>query len=161
MITLQLKLAFQQPGCPLFTAPTGSAPLPAGLTAQERCRVCVIIDQSEETYLIWLINGCLEPEFQEWYNVSDGLCLPHLRQALVMAGPSQPVAARFLAQVGHDKLAQWIGRLREYLRKHNWQYHEETMLPEERSSWIRIVAFFAGERSGEATWWQGPSSSSN
>lgn len=141
--------------------PTRSAPLPPGLTAQERCRVCVILDQGEETYLIWLINGCLEPEFQEWYSASDGLCLPHLRQALVMADPGQLAAARFLAQVSRDKLAQWTGRLREYLRKHSWQYHEETMLPEERSSWIRVVAFFAGERSGEVVSWQEPSSLSN
>jgi len=68
MITLQLKIAFQQPGCPL----------------------CYLRNQTAQRYLRRFL----------WENV-------------------------------------------------NWQYHEETMLPEERSSWIRVVAFFAGERSEE------------
>lgn len=119
---------------------------PAGLKPQERCRVCEMLDEREATFLAWMIRGCAEAEFQGWYRESDGLCLPHLRQALVMAEREDPAVALFLARVSHEKLNRLTTQLREYLRKHSWQYHEEPISPEEHASWIRAVAFFAGEQ---------------
>jgi len=130
----------------LLAEPSADGAFPAGLKPQERCRVCEMLEEREATFLAWMIQGCAEAEFQRWYRESDGLCLPHLRQALVMAEQEDPAVALFLACVSHEKLNQLTTQLREYLRKHSWQYHEEPMSPEERSSWIRVVAFFAGEQ---------------
>jgi len=44
-----------------------------------------------------------------------------------------------------------IGRARgqmtggEYIHKHDWKSREESKHPSEQTSWVRAVAFFAGE----------------
>ncbi len=118
---------------------------PPGLWPRGRCRVCELSENSEATYLEWLVRGCLQPDFQEWYRASDGLCLPHLRRALALAGPKRTQAALFLARVAHEKLTRLDGELQEYIRKHAWEFRHEPKLPSEQSAWIRAVAFFAGE----------------
>lgn len=119
---------------------------PPGLNPRGQCRVCEISGGSEATYLEWLIRGCRDAEFQEWYCASDGLCLHHLRRALAQAGREHPEAALFLARTARDKLDRLAVELREYIRKHAWEFRHEPKLSEEQSSWIRAVAFFAGDR---------------
>jgi hypothetical protein len=129
---------------PVAVHPDGA--LPPGLAPQQRCRACEITDSSERTNLAWLVKSCAQTEFREWYRASDGLCLPHLRQALALAEREDPAVALFLAQTGYEKLTRLTMQLREYIRKHAWEYRDEPKLPEEQSSWVRAVAFFAGER---------------
>ncbi len=119
--------------------------LPSGLIPQARCRVCEMSELSEISYLSWLVRGCAEAEFRQWYQASDGLCLPHLRRALAMAEEEEPEAALFLARTSHDKVARLRADLQEYVRKHAWEFRDEPKLPGEQSSWVRAVAFFAGE----------------
>lgn len=135
--------------CRWFSQPaslTSDPPLPPGLIPRDRCRVCELEENSEETHVAWLVKGCAEPRFQRWYQASDGLCLPHLRRALALAEREDPAVALFLARTCQEKLARLTMQLREYIRKHAWEYRDEPKLPEEQSSWVRTVAFFAGER---------------
>lgn len=120
--------------------------LPTGLVPYAPCRVCQISAGSEMAYLRWLVRGCAQPEFRDWYGASDGLCLGHLRQALALAEQEQPEAALFLGRTARTRLNRLVRGLHGYIRKHAWELRHEPKLPEEQSSWIRAVAFFAGER---------------
>jgi hypothetical protein len=88
-------------------------------------------------------------EFRAWYTASDGLCLPHLRRALARAEDEETV--RFLVQVAVDKVSPLLADLKEYERKHAWEYRHEPKPPWEQASWVRAVAFFAGEAREEDT----------
>lgn len=124
-------------------APAPATSLLARLSPTASCRACEMIGDREETYLIWLARQSGDPEFRGWYSASDGLCLPHLRRALTYAEDEETV--RFLAQVAADKLKPLLADLGEYLRKHSWHNRDEPKYPWEQASWIRSVAFFAGE----------------
>jgi hypothetical protein len=123
--------------------PRPAAALLGQISARQPCHACEIVDPSEEAYLVWLVRGLANPEFRGWYAASDGLCLPHLRLALAKA--EEVETTRFLVQVAVDKLAPLLADLKEYGRKHIWQFRREPKYPWEQASWIRAVAFFAGE----------------
>jgi hypothetical protein len=127
----------------LFPSPLPAAPLLARLSPRQACHVCEVVDPSEEASLTWLVRESADPKFRGWYAASDGLCLPHLRRALAQA--EAPETVRFLAQVAADKLTPLLADLQEYGRKHIWQFQQEPKYPWEQVSWIRAVAFFAGE----------------
>jgi len=124
-----------------------AAALPVGLVPQERCRACQMGDQAEERDIHTLVEMGAEPEFRDWYRASDGLCLPHLRQALAFAERQGNIeVARFLAEVSEEKLERLTRDLREYIRKHAWQFRHEPKLEREQHSWIEAIAFFIGEK---------------
>jgi hypothetical protein len=129
-----------------LTPPPPARSLLTRLSPTGGCRVCEITDQSEETYLEWLARLSADAEFRSWYVASDGLCLPHLRRALAYAKDEETV--RFLAKVAADRLAPLVADLKEYGRKHSWENRHEPRYPWEQASWIRAVAFFAGEAQG-------------
>jgi hypothetical protein len=133
----------------LFRVAIPAAPLLARLSPQQPCRVCEVVDPSEEANLTWLVRkSSVNPEFRTWYAASDGLCLPHLRRALAQAEEMDTV--RFLVEVGVNKLTPLLADLKEYGRKHIWQFQWEPKYVWEQASWIRVVAFFAGEAEKEA-----------
>ena len=118
-------------------------PLPLGLEAQQKCRVCSLIAETEETDLKWLIDNCADEAFRKAYQASAGLCLPHLRKAMTMDRDGE--AALFLAQTAQEKLGVLLGDLGEYLRKFIYQYSHEPKTEAEKVSWRRMVAFLVGE----------------
>jgi hypothetical protein len=119
-----------------------------GISPQQPCHACKIVDRSEETNLAWLVRESADPKFRAWYAASDGLCLPHLRRALAQAEEAE--TARFLVEVVVNKLTPLLADLQEYGRKHIWQFKQEPKYPWEQASWIRAVAFFAGEAEKDA-----------
>jgi predicted solute-binding protein len=56
-------------------------------------------------------------------------------------------ASRFLLDAASSRLAVLRRNLDEYLRKCNYQYHDEPKTAAELASWRGTVAFLAGERS--------------
>ena len=122
---------------------TLSASLLARVSPVECCRACELVGELEEINLTWLMAGLAEPEFRELYTASDGLCLPHLRRAL--AGAEDEVAVHWLVEAAAARLDQLVVDLGEYVRKHDWNNREEPKHPWEQVSWLRGVAFFAGE----------------
>ncbi|MBN1813111.1 MAG: hypothetical protein JXA14_14840, partial [Anaerolineae bacterium] len=119
------------------------ASLLAQLSPSECCRACDLVGQMEDAHLNWLVEGLAEAEFQTLYAASAGLCLPHLRLAL--AGANDAQAVNCLAEVAAAQLDLLVSDLGEYVRKHDWNNREEPKHPWEQASWLRAVAFFAGE----------------
>ena len=122
-------------------------PLPLGLEPQQECRLCRHTRETEETHLRWLLMNCDDEAFRAAYQASAGLCLPHLRKAMIMDEDGE--ATLFLAQTAQEKLGVLLGDLGEYLRKFNYQYSHEPKTAAEKASWRRMVAFLVGE--GEET----------
>lgn len=118
-------------------------PLPLGLEPQQECRLCRLIWETEETDLRWLIDNCADEAFRKAYQASAGLCLSHLRKAMIMDEDGE--AALFLAQTAQEKLGVLLGDLGEYLRKFNYQYSHEPKTEAQKASWRRMVAFLVGE----------------
>jgi len=108
-----------------------------------KCHICKSLEQSADAYLSWLVKGLTKADFREAYLLSDGLCLPHLREALTMA--KEEGAAITLIQKAKEYLKELNMNLLEYIRKHSWEFRGEEKRPEELASWIRAIAFFAGE----------------
>jgi hypothetical protein len=120
---------------------------PANLAPRAACRACEIGDDADRRYVAWLVRDYVEStDLHEAYQASDGLCLPHLRQALALAEETNPQAARFLVDVAIEHTGNLVEDLGEYIRKHIHEYHHEPMSEDERRSWIRAVAWFAGEK---------------
>jgi hypothetical protein len=122
----------------------GPARRPTSISPSEPCRVCVHCTDAEERYIHWLVMGCADPDFRESYGASDGLCLPHLRQALERATPDHPDEARFLIGVTEARLERLSVALSEYARKQTWQYRHEEMTDDERDAPRRASLFFGG-----------------
>jgi hypothetical protein len=110
------------------------------------CRVCQTGENGEKNYLEWLLAGLSEPEpvLRETYLQSDGLCLRHLRQALLLQTGAVESGAQFLVDQMIEKLPKLCLDLREYTDKHAWGRHTEAMTPDEGMSWIRAFAFLPG-----------------
>lgn len=108
------------------------------------CPACTHGDACEERNLEWLVEGCLDAPFRALYEASDGLCLPHLRQALAMAERAHPDVARYLACATVERLEGLAGALDAYARKHAWEYRHEPVTEEEQSSVYRISQFLGG-----------------
>ena len=119
------------------------ASLLAHVSPAARCRACEIVDRMGRVQLDWLLQGLAEPEFRDLYGASDGLCLPHLRRAL--AGARAEQAVHCLAEVAAAQLGPLVHDLKEYVRKRDWNNREEPKQLWEQASWVRAVAFFAGE----------------
>ncbi len=117
---------------------------PAGITPAEACRVCVHSAGAEARDIQWLVEGCADAVFRKQYAASDGLCLPHLQQALTRAAQAHPAAARFLAETAVARLETLAVDLGEYARKHAWQYRHERMTDAEKDSPRRASSFFGG-----------------
>jgi hypothetical protein len=118
---------------------------PPSLIPRAECSVCEIGRQSEEMYVQWVVKNCEDKEFSDAFRASEGLCLLHLRAALEIADTD--AGRRFLIAAAQEKVGTLAAQFSEYLRKHDWRFHDEPKLPEEQSSWIRAVEWFVGKKS--------------
>jgi hypothetical protein len=84
-----------------------------------------------------------DPEFRDWYQASDGLCLPHLRRAVDLSGTQASI--RWLVEDASARLDLLLADVREYVRKQDWNRREEARLDKEQAAWVRSVAFIVGE----------------
>lgn len=106
----------------------------------QKCPVCAMIERKEKLLLYSLmLNQTAYADLER----SDGLCLPHLLAALQVAA-NENIARRLVWQV-HQRLTTLHTHLDEYIEKHRWQEDRALRTPSEEASWLRMVAFFAGE----------------
>ena len=119
------------------------------VSKKKECHICKSLKQSEDAYIEWLVSGLENKEFRDAYLNSDGLCLPHLRQALKITKDKLP--AYLLVEKAQKYLKTLDKNLKEYIRKHAWDFRLEPKYAAEQASWVRAVAFFAGEYRGNSS----------
>ena len=117
------------------------------LEPQVACPACAWADKIERIYVDSLVINLLDEDgLLAALQASDGLCLPHLRQALVRARGWTVRRALMAAQRGAWE--RLTGDLSEFIRKSDYRFHHEKM-GEEGNAWIRGVAAMAGARPKE------------
>lgn len=115
----------------------------AALEPRALCLVCRVEQQAEADYLADLARLLARADFRAQYAESRGVCLPHLRQMFARVDAETRL---FLAETTRARLATLLHNLREYNRKHIWDFRAEPKLPEEQTAWIRAIAFEVGEK---------------
>lgn len=121
-----------------------TADVVARLTPQQPCPVCVEAEKMESIYLGTLIENLLGDDgLLDAFEASDGLCLPHLRQALARVREK----ALFEALVNAQR-AIWqrlADQLSEIIRKADYRFQNEAP-GEESGASLRAIAALTGTR---------------
>jgi hypothetical protein len=123
------------------------AGLASRLGPEVECSACVWAAKMEDVYLQALSHNLLgEDGLLSAYESSDGLCLPHFRQALTHARDRRVLAALLDAQrIVWQRL---VGHLDEFIRKSDYRFRDEAW-GEERDAWLRAIAALAGTQPGQ------------
>jgi len=122
--------------------------LVARLEAEVPCPACVWADKMEGIYLDTLIGHLVGAEgLLDAYRTSEGLCLPHFRQALARVRKKAVFEALVEAQRAvWDRL---IAHLDESIRKNDYRHLGEEW-GEEMGAWLRAIGALAGARPDQA-----------
>lgn len=121
-----------------------SSPLADQLEPEARCMVCVRIDEREVDYAAMFDRFMTEPRFQQTFEESDGLCLPHLRA--VLRRMSDPARIETLLSIQARKWAELRAQVESFAAKQNYEHIDE-LTKAEGDSWVRAIAFMGGDRS--------------
>ncbi|MFN3422310.1 MAG: DUF6062 family protein [Armatimonadota bacterium] len=117
------------------------------LRPQEICPLCEHAETWEQDALAALLQALTNPQTrgsaQQLYAETGGLCLPHLRRALLMTEES--AVTTFLLQDADTRLQRLHDDLEEFCRKHDYRFHDEPMSESERHSWVRAIEAFVGK----------------
>lgn len=110
------------------------------------CPLCRTLDEAAVHSLAAMLEELDKhpEEMMTEYRQSDGLCLRHLRQGLGELALDYPHGARLLVKETLSRLEKEQVSMQEYIRKHNWEYREEHILPEESRAWRDALTFFSG-----------------
>ena len=121
-----------------------TAELVAQLEPQAPCPACAWVEKMEAIYLDELVSHLIgEDGLLAGYEASDGLCLPHFRQALARVRDERVFEPLLDAQRAvWDRL---VTHLDEFIRKNDHRFRDETW-GEERDAWLRAIAALAGSR---------------
>jgi hypothetical protein len=82
------------------------------------CPGCEAEAEAEGRYLGVLRKRLPDPAVRAKYVAGDGLCLPHIDQAL----QANDEGARALAEAAVEMLGTIVGELDEYIRKHDYRF---------------------------------------
>jgi len=85
-----------------------------------------------------------QAEVQSVYLESDGLCLPHLREAIERHAGSFPKAIQLMIDDTVKRLEAQSKDMKEYIRKANWAYRDEKLTEAEDTAWRKTLTFFTG-----------------
>ena len=104
------------------------------------CLACEVVAQSEKDYTQAIGRYVDDEGMEAAYRQSDGLCLPHFRQALRETQYQERLTS---IQVAHwSKLK---GELQEFMRKNDFNFRDEAM-GAEGDSWLRAIGRMSGEK---------------
>jgi hypothetical protein len=121
-----------------------TAELVARLAPQTKCPACVWVEKMEGIYLNTLVHNLLgEDGLLADYEASDGLCLPHFRQALTQVRDEGVFEALVSAQ--RAILERLVAHLDESIRKSDYRFLDESW-GEETGAWLRAIAALVGPR---------------
>ena len=121
-----------------------TAKVVAELSPQASCPVCVEADEMEGIYLDTLIENLIhEEDLLAAFQSSDGLCLPHFRQALTRMRDEAVFEVLMDAQRVIWK--RLVDQLSEIIRKADYRFKDEAR-GEEVGASVRAIAAIAGAR---------------
>ncbi len=107
------------------------------------CPACAVLEETKTRLIRTLVKGLADEPFRNAHAESDGLCLPHLRNALAMASSREAfdsLKERVLAT--QETL---LAHLDETIRKHDYRFRHEPATDEVGSP-ARAVAHVAGSK---------------
>lgn len=111
------------------------------LSPGQRCPACEQQEASTRMIVEVLGESLTDPAFIGALKASDGLCVPHLKQALKQI--EDPAALTVLFAESYTKLEHMHGELAEFIRKSDYRFREEELGPE-GDSWKRVVYLITG-----------------
>ncbi len=111
------------------------------LTPTGPCPACDLQTKQEGYSLMVLLRVLSEDTWRGRVAKSEGLCLPHLREALDQGEPEAPL--RWLLEDFRRRVAELREQIEEYLRKHDYRFSGEPYGPE-RDAYVRATALLAG-----------------
>jgi len=116
------------------------------LAPEGRCPICVLSEGSGDNALGTLMEELNKEDekFRQTYQRSYGICMQHLRKGLCKYAKRYPTAADFLIHDANQRLENEHELLLQYIQKQNWANKEEVLTDEERTAWLRVLAFFTG-----------------
>jgi len=121
-----------------------TANLVGRLIAKAECPACIQAGQMEEIYLSTLNEHLLgEDGFLAAYEASDGLCLPHFRQALASLREEAVFQALLTAQ--RTVWGRLVEHLGEFIRKNDTRFRGEPW-GDESDAWLRALGTLTGAR---------------
>lgn len=124
-------------------ARANNAPLADRLEPETGCIACDVMAEYERDYVGIICRYAGEARFQEAFQASDGLCLPHFRQ--VTRALTNPDDTRALVGI---QTAIWQGlraELETFIDKQNYEHIGEP-IGREGDSWVRAIMRMAGEK---------------
>jgi hypothetical protein len=112
-------------------------------TPRKRCPVCEHQEETTRTILTVLLEELKTPEMTEALQISEGLCLPHLR--LVLEQIKDRSICEKLFTIQREKLEGLRAELAEFIRKNDYQVIQEGF-GKEGDAWLRAVGLVTGAR---------------
>jgi hypothetical protein len=112
-------------------------------TPRKHCPACHQRDEMTKIFISTLVDELGKDEMAEALRASDGLCLPHLKQALQKVKSAQSYET--LLSIHRQKLESLQAELAEFLRKNDYRFMSEGF-GREGNSWLRAVAMMIGSR---------------
>ncbi len=124
-----------------------TAELVAALTSHSPCLACEQAATMEDVYLGTLLDNLKgEDDLLAAFQASDGLCLPHFRQALALVRDEEGFAA--LASAQRAAWSQVVTHLDEIIRKSDYRFQDEAR-GEEMGACRRAIAALVGAQPEE------------
>lgn len=113
------------------------------LAPRKRCPACEHREQTTRNILSALVEDLPSTDMISALQASDGLCLPHLRQALAYVNKGS--AYDTLITIHHAKLANLKNELAEFIRKNDYRVIKEGF-GREGDAWLRAISMVAGSK---------------
>lgn len=112
------------------------------LRPHQECLACRSASNAEQAAVHALLTHFREQDFRQAYERSDGLCLPHLREALSAVRDEGSFDGLVQAALSHHEALR--KQLQEVIRHHDYRFSGEPA-GDERGSGTRAVRHVVGE----------------
>ena len=113
------------------------------ITPKQPCPACIEREQVTRLTIAILVNSLQEEQLVEALDHSEGLCLPHIRQALEQNKDEKSLD--FLLGTTRERLYALQVDLAEFIRKNDYRYQHEGF-GMESNSWRKATSTTIGER---------------
>ena len=117
----------------------------AALTTRKRCPACEYREELTRDLLSAFLEDLQTSQMKEALQASEGLCLPHMRQALGTTNDGSNYEV--LLDHHREKLESLKNELADFIRKNDYQVIKEGF-GREGNAWLRAISIIAGRRRG-------------